>query len=77
VGKTGKIKNHAYQYKYIIKNKMKTTYMSKGDNKVYHRGSNDWSYEVKNKKIFQQNGKSKVTSRHVQKVQTNAISKKK
>jgi hypothetical protein len=34
------------------KKNIKTTFRSKGDNKVYHRGPNGWTYIVENKKVF-------------------------
>jgi hypothetical protein len=40
----------------------KTTFRPKGDNRIYHRGFNGWSYDIENKKIFQKIDKSKVAS---------------
>jgi hypothetical protein len=60
VDKNDRPNNHIYQYRNI--NKTKITYMPKGGNKVFHRGPNGWSYEIKNKKVFQQNDKTNVAS---------------
>jgi hypothetical protein len=60
--RNGKPNNHAYQYRYTNKKNIKTTFSPKNDNKIYHRSSNGWSYEIKNKKIFQKIEKSKVVS---------------
>jgi hypothetical protein len=65
VDRNGKPNNHAYQYRYTNNKNTKNTYRPKGDNKVYHKGPNSWSYEIENKKIFQQSVKSNVASQHV------------
>jgi hypothetical protein len=41
------------------KKNTKTTYRPKGNNKVYHKDPNSWSYEIENKKVFQKIDKSK------------------
>jgi hypothetical protein len=70
-----KLNNQAYQYRYTNIKNTKTTFRPKGDNRVYHRGPNDWSYDIENKKVFQKIDKSNVTSQQSKNVQTNVISK--
>jgi hypothetical protein len=75
VDRNGKPNNHAYQYRYTNMKNTKTTFSPKGDNKVYNRSTNDWSYDIENKNVFQKIDKSKVVSQQSKKVQTNMISK--
>jgi hypothetical protein len=53
--RNGKLNNRVYQYRYTNMKNIKTTFRPKGDNRVYHRGHNGWSYDIKNKKSFSEN----------------------
>jgi hypothetical protein len=75
IGKNGKPNNHAYQYRYSNMKNTKSTFRPKGDNRIYYRGPNGWSYDIENKKVFHKIDKSKVISQQSEKVQTNMISK--
>jgi hypothetical protein len=75
IDRNSKSNNHTYPYRYTNMKNTKTTFKSKGDNMIYHRGSNGWSYDIENKKVFQKIDKSKVASQQSKKVQTNMISK--
>jgi hypothetical protein len=75
IGRNGKPNNYAYQYRYTNMKNIKTTFRPKGDNRIYHRGTNGWSYHIENKKVFQKIDKSKVAPQQSKKVQTNMISK--
>jgi hypothetical protein len=55
IDRNGKSNNHAYQYRYTNMKNTKTTFRPKGDNRTYHRGHNDWSYDIENKKSFSEN----------------------
>jgi hypothetical protein len=77
IGRNGKPNNHDYQYRYSNMKNTKSTFRPKGDNMIYHRGPNGWSYDNENKKVFQKIDKSNVTSQQSKKFQTNMISKEK
>jgi hypothetical protein len=75
IGRNDKPNNHAYQYRYSKMKNIKSTFRQKYDNMIYHRGPNGWSYDIKNKKVFQKIEKIKGCIPTVQKGSINMISK--